>query len=522
MTGPSPRDDPSRSAIDRAIAAAYALGAAGRSRAGFDTLNPLLAQHPEHPALLFAVGRLAQGAGLLEQAEAAYREVLRLQPSSVEAATNLANVLVGRDEVASALTILQRIHALAPTLVPVASSLAAARLADGDAEEALRLYSKLIDQEPDNARHHANQAEALAHLDRHVDSLAALDRATALAPNDPDIEFNRSIALLTVGRLEEGFAAYEARLNPARPDAPRREGLALPRWDGSALTGPLLVVAEQGLGDEIRFAAGLAALSDSGIRDLVVEIEPRLVTLLARGLPWATVRPHVRRTEGGRRPVFQYSWLNQLTRPPVAWIELGSLPLRLGAVRAQPMTASGFLAADPVRLARAGSRLPSVASSRLRVGLVWSSGVATHARRAFYPPLEVFGPLLTAPNILTIDLQYVDSHADRARFREQFGAAPLPIEDLDKRNDLDGLAAAITQLDAVVAINGSTAALAAALGVPTLELHRGETWIPRIGARDYWLGSLRPIAPDTPGDWKAAVQHSLDALRHITRRQRPV
>ncbi|NQW09318.1 MAG: glycosyltransferase family protein [Alphaproteobacteria bacterium] len=521
MTGPPTLDDRAQQEIDRAIAAANAFAADGRPSDGLDALFPLIDRYPEHPALLFAVGRLAQGAGLLEQAEAAYRGVLRLLPSSVEAATNLANVMVARDEVAPALAILQRIHDLAPTVAPVTASLAAARLAEGDAEEALRLYERLIDRDPSDARHHANRAEALARLDRHADSLAALDRAATLAPDDPDIGFNRSIALLTSGRVEEGFAAYETRLTPALATAPHREGLTLPRWAGAPLTGPLLVVAEQGLGDEIRFAAGLTALREAGVEDIVVEIEPRLVTLLARGLPWATVRPHDRRTEGGRRPVFRYRWLDRLPHPPVAWIEAGSLPLRLGAARTRPMAPLGVLAADPGQITRVEPLLPPAAPGQLRIGLVWSSGVTTHARRPFYPPLEAFGPLLTARDIVTVDLQYTDSHTDRARFQELFGAAPAPVEGLDKRGDLDGLAALMTRLDAVVAISGSTAALAAALGVPTIELHRGETWIPRLDDRDYWLGSLRPIAPDSPGDWPAVMHRCLDTLRRITRHQPP-
>lgn len=500
------------SAHAEGIARARQLLREGRPEAAAEAIGELLRAAPEDPDLLAALGGVCRAAGLLDEAEAAYRSALGRRPNAVAAAVGLAEVMIAKGDPDPAIRILSRIHQLAPQLAPAAMALATALLAAGRPDDALALYDQLLAQSPDLAQAHANRAETLARLGRYRDSLAAAETAHRLAPADPRIALNRAFALLLEGRVEDGLAAYEARLDPAHPNAPVRDGLHLPRWSGAhPPDGPLLVAAEQGLGDEIRFGALAWRMAGDGI-PLMVEAEPRLVPLLRRSLPDASVHSQDRR-RSGVKPVFRYDWLAGTSPRPVAWIDAGSLPFRLGLPSVGSVAPRGYLRPDPRRVAAFTEWLAPLRSTGPVVGIVWGSSRRDAGRSRFYPPLDAWKPVLTLPGVRFVDLQYVDADEDRRAFRETMGVDILPVDILDKRNDLDGGAALAAALDAVVGVSSSVAALAGAVGTPTIEVAGERVWLPKSGGRDAILGPIRLVEAGTPGDWGDAMRQAAALLR---------
>ena len=95
------------------------------------------------------------------------------------------------------------------------------------------------------------------------------------------------------------------------------------------------------------------------------------------------------------------------------------------------------------------------------------------------------------------------------------GAEIVGTDDLDKRNDLSTAACLAAAMDAVIGVSSSVAAMAAAVGTPTVEVTPERSWVPLIGGRDAWLGSVVAAYPDTPGDWPAAMGRALAELKDI-------
>lgn len=484
----------------------------GRVEAAVDLLSDLLGSAPDDVELLSALGSISRAAGLLDTAEQAYRAALERRPNAVDNVVNLANVLVAKGETTPAITILARIHRMAPQLLPATLSLGAALCAADRNDEALALYDKVLAEHPDRAQAHANRAEVLARLGRYGESLTAAELAHRLDPGDPGIALNRAFALLLEGRISDGLAAYEARLDPGLASAPLRSGLTVERWaGGTPPDGPLLVASEQGLGDEIRLGAMAWALARSGVK-LVVEAEPRLVPLLDRSLAGAEVRPYNRR-RSGMKPVFDYGWLDRLPVRPAAWIEAGSLPLRLGLTPAAPVAPDGYLRPDPDRVAAFRQWLAAVrAGGGPVVGIVWGSGRQDAVRRRFYPPLDAWAPVVALPGVRFVDLQYTESTAERAALESRFGLDILAVDGLDKRNDLDGAAALAAALDAVVGVSSSVTALAGAVGTPSVEVMAERIWLPRAAGRDGLLGPIRFAEAESPGDWQDAMTRAAATL----------
>ncbi|MFL5364205.1 MAG: hypothetical protein ACJ781_01895, partial [Myxococcales bacterium] len=94
-------------------------------------------------------------------------------------------------------------------------------------------------------------------------------------PGNRELSRRLSFLLLRNGHLAEGLPLYEARVSPlTRPELP------FPEWRGEPVQS-LLVLAEQGLGDQIMFARYAAHYRDQGVATAIL-CHPLLARLFAR------------------------------------------------------------------------------------------------------------------------------------------------------------------------------------------------------------------------------------------------
>src|SRR5581483_4933636 len=161
----------------------------------------------------------------------------------------------------------------------------------GDYEKAADCYRAALAADPDYAPALSNLADLLTDAGQTEEALGFYERALNREPDNAQLRLNRSILYLLTCNLAAGWRDYEARLTI--PGKAPVGGLSLPVWDGGTLAGKtLLVRAEQGVGDQLMFASCLPDLAARAGREggaLLIECEPRLVSLLARSLSGCTV-----------------------------------------------------------------------------------------------------------------------------------------------------------------------------------------------------------------------------------------
>jgi hypothetical protein len=172
-----------------------------------------------------------------------------------------------------------------------------------------------------------------------------------------------------------------------------------------------------------------------------------------------------------------------------------------------------YLRADPERRAQVRDTL-GPGDGRLRVGLAWAGNPRNTLDRRRSMPLAKLAPLLGLPGIRWLSLQKGDGE-------DQVATVPhaAALERLDARNDFDGTAALVAELDAVVSVDTSLVHLAGALARPVLVmLPFAADWRWLTSRADSpWYPTARLFRQPAPGDWDAVVVAVRAALEALTR-----
>ncbi|MDB5802677.1 MAG: repeat protein [Rhodocyclales bacterium] len=326
---------------------------------------------------------------------------------------------------------------------------------------------------------------------------ASFRKALALAPELPRNSANLAIALMAQGLYGEGLPLYESRYASDIVAHDRVSFAALPperQWRGETLAERrLLLVREQGYGDQIQFIRFAPRLHTLGASRVTAWVSPGLAALLSsvEGLDAISE---------GMPAADEYD----------LWCPLLSLPLLLGINAPQAPDKLPYLR-SPARTAHWQQQIASWAQERPTVGIVWagSPGNSVDARRSL--PAELMLDMLRERNgRVAVSLQLAPLGMEQIEQQCRDGIIPL----LDMLSDFSDTAAVIEQLDLIISVDTAVAHLAGALGKPTwLLLPAGPDWRwGRQGERTDWYPSMRIFRQPTPGDWGSVVQAVQKAL----------
>lgn len=457
---------------------AHRLAAAGQAAEALALYEQVLALDPGLADAANNAGVLLRRQGAEAAALRLYRQALAAMPGHPDAGWNLGRLLLEQGEVEEAFLHLRRAAAARPGWERW-HGLGRACQARGDLAGAEAAYRQAVAAKPDAVETLNNLGTTLQAVGQPDAALALLDRALALAPGHADLHYNRALLLLLMSRWAEGWREHEWRWRAPGFLSPRRH-FDTPSWDGAPLDGTLVLHWEQGLGDTIQFLRYVPA-ARRRVRRLVLEVQPPLLPLL-RGLPGADlVLPN-----GAALP------------PHAAHAPLLSLPHLLA--EAEPIPSKPYLAAEPERMARWARRLQGEGPL---VGLVWAGNPRHSNDRNRSVPLDRLAPLLERDGLRWLSLQVGPRAADIA-------AAKLGGRVIDAApalTDFAETAAALMQLDLLIAVDTAVAHLAGALGRPCwLLLPFAPDW--RWGQRGEgcaWYESLRLWRQPNPGDWSSAI-----------------
>jgi tetratricopeptide (TPR) repeat protein len=483
------------------------LLARGRTADAVRALSKAIQLDPAHGNAHMNLGNAKRASGAPGEALELHREAVRLMPFSNRAWVNLATSLMDLQKLDEADRALRRSLILSPSLVESLNNLGFLYINHPDYARAERCFRAALAVEPNYAAPHAGLAEVDFLQDRAEAALVHSARALDLTPGDPRIRTRRAIQLLTVGRIREGWALRDARLEATDAIVHRRRP---PRWDGSPLNGRSLVVtAEEGIGDEILLASCFPdVIAAAG--HCALECDPRLVSVFQRSFPKARVEP-VRRGGDRFKPVQSYDWLPR--NPPIDLaIESGSLFQYFRPDLAAYAGARPYLEADPERVAIWRAQLDALGPG-LKIGFSWRSKELSRFRNSHYTTLDDWRDLLAVPGTRFVSMQYGNGWAEEiAEASTRHGCDITVFEDADLSDDFETIFALSAALDLIICPSSTVSWVGGALGKPTWVVHLRPNFT-RLGT-DHFPGfpSMRSFAKGVLEPWTVCFEPVKQAL----------
>lgn len=298
--------------------------------------------------------------------------------------------------------------------------------------------------------------------------------------------------------LGEWRAGWEELLwvnlrEPARSQVP---ALHLPIWNGMALRGSLLVIADQGVGDSFMYARFLPEASRS-VLDMDFRCFPGTEDIM-RGIACVDTRILSAVDEEARY---------------TAYCRLSSLPYILG-VTERTIPPNAYIDPNRARGTHGNFRPPIPPSDQLRIGVAWR-GNPQHAnddRRSF--PVNYLTSLIDLPGLT--ERHPPTWYALQPGMADEIAAARLPIDPLkDRAGTWLETMELILCMDLVITVDTAVAHLAGAMGKLTwllLPTPCDWRWQEQIADSVWYPRNFRLFRQPSPGNWPAVICNLKDAL----------
>lgn len=433
----------------------------------------LAEKHPNSSVVFSNLGGALVRCRRMHEAKTVLEHALRLDPESLAARTNLGAVLQSLGDLSGALHNALELVATHPTEALAFNNLGSAFSDLNNLEAARHAFETAIILQPGQIDALTNLAVSESRCENYLRAIELYEQAIlSVSPRAPErrraLEFFKSFDHLRLGHLKVGWELYDSGFSRLIPITairnPDRRFDRIARWQGEDLTGKtLLVWREQGLGDELRFAACIDDLEGLAQR-IIFECSPRLAGVFKRAWPFVDVRAETD-SVGQNIPVeCDYE------------VPVGSL-MRFFRKEISDFSRSRAYVSPKTELVdKFRERLKSIRADKKLVGICWRSGLLSPTRNSEYTHILDWKTLLTRDDVVFVNLQYGESAQELAEVRDRLGIEIVSWPDLNLKNDVEEVFALISCLDMVVTVRTTVNNMAGAVGTRCVLLIKQNHW----------------------------------------------
>ena len=351
-------------------------------------------------------------------------------------------------------------------------------------EEAEKLFKKAIDID----KNYADAYNNLGVLNKNLEeSVRYLNEAIKLKSNEISFKFNLALIYLAHKKFQFGWEYYENRsqLIKFKNDYPNE--IYSPKILNS--NEKLLLLSEQGLGDQILFLSMLSELLSKN-SNLDVVIDHRLMPVFERTFPEVNFISN--------QSSFNINnYKNRLL--------IGSLGFvfrqEFYDFKKHPYS---YLRSDETLKKYLREKIEHESNSNLICGIAWKSKNEYFGDKKSLQ-LENLLPILSQKNITFINLQYGVTQDEIDSIKSKYNIEIMNINEIDTFNNIDGLFSLIDACDLVITTSNVTAHMAGALGKKTFLMVPyliGKMWYwHEDDMQSIWYPSITIFRQQTLLDW---------------------
>jgi Tfp pilus assembly protein PilF len=508
---------------------ATAQNAAGDGAKALATLKKAVKAAPKNAQVWCSLGLMYASRGAHRKAEHALRRSLKIDPAQAEAWNTLGLMVAQQGQNEEAREILEQGFSLVPDAPALANSLGVIARETGAIEDSIGFLEIAASLAPQSASTLANLGISLTDAGRFEDALVhfeaalalddsdseiwrayakplialgrkeparmACDRATALAPGDGRALWERALVNLLAGQFDAGWSDYRARLMVDRAHWPIPER----RLEDDLSGHHIVVMGEQGLGEELFFLRFGASLKNRGAR-VTACVDERLVSMVRR---IEFIDDALAKTADPEFEATAEAWL------------MGDLPWLVGECGDTPPPAP--IAALESKRATLARRLADTNGGPF-IALTWRAGIESRTTLYKQAPGEL---LLEATRELPgtlIALQRNPREGEILELAEESGREVLDFTDLN--DDLEGMLALMEQIDAYAGVSNTNMHLAAAAQAAGARLHchvlvpspAEFRWLAE-GDRSPWFPGFTPYREDPRCGWERVAERLAEGLQ---------
>ncbi|MCL2304902.1 MAG: tetratricopeptide repeat-containing glycosyltransferase family protein [Planctomycetaceae bacterium] len=437
--------------------------------------------------LRFQEGIALRNRNQKREAVECFAEAVVLAPSNAEYLLALGQLEFELDHLDEAALCFEKLTRLEPRNASAWLTLGFIRFRLGQFQDAIMPLSEAVYLDPASADATFYLAESFRITQRYEESIPLYQRLLPVGSQRPHGVYGYALSLLALGRLEEGWEAFEFRM-VSKIGTWQQHNLL--NWDGTPNPAKtVLAYSEEGIAADIMYASCLPDLSQS-VGRCVVECDESLHSLFARSFPEITFSPLSTQpligSKGFDDPLFETKY-DPKQRHPLSeagideQVALGSLPRFFRKNMEKFPKTDAFLVVDPAISAKWAKTLDRK-SDYTKVGILWQGTFTGESEAQRTIPVDLFRPILSNKQVNWISLQHGSRQEDVRKIRSDWRLQIDEYPEAFKYGNMEELAGLLSNLDLVISPPGYVANLAAALGV--------ETWL---------------IVP-YPADWRWTLQ----------------
>lgn len=438
-----------------------------------------------------------------DKGESSFRRALELNPKHFVGLSLLAQLLLSMNKADSAIDLLESNCYKPQWSATVWNALGIMYAHIHDYSKSIDSYKTAIVLTPNDSSYWKNIGIAYRDSGNVVEAYKCFERSLELNTSNYETIWHKSLCDMLLHKFQSGWAGYEYR-KFTKDHKLKSSGIQ--EWKGPGdKCDSLLVIGEQGIGDEIMFAqflpetleyVGRISLACTGKLKRVFELS----------------FPEVNVVELTRDYTFVANAASNTEIPFDRTISIGSLAQFFSSEDNWVTPRQSYLKISEIAKGYWQDRMTS--NDKVKVGISWRGGVPKTRSNLRSIEAESLIPMLGVEGCEFYSLQYGDVSDDLRFFKLQGRDVKHLISD---DMDYEMTAALAMHMDVVISVQTALVHLSGALGVRTIALIAyGPEWRYGISCKRLpWYQSVQLIRQSYPGDWADVLTQATDQLSTI-------